>query len=325
MSCATANANLMAARQVKNDEFYTLLQDIQAELLHGEYAPQFRGKIVYLNCDKPGQSMFWEFFASVFSQWGLRRLMATYYEPDGGSMLHLMDADEAGCVGTVVMACDGDFRSSTCQALLRSADIVVTNPPFSLFREYLGLLMSLDKKFLIIGSMNAITYRDVFPLLQNNWVWPGYTHPKKFLQPDRSLKSFGNIMWFTNLDILKRHAPLDLQGRYYGREWRYPMYANYDAIECSRLEDIPGDYHGKIGVPITFLDRYCPNQFEIVGISRSLGRPMSSLAPKGSYEPGGVRFYLRMEDYLLMTGRPELVRPGLQYRRMYDRIVIRRV
>ena len=168
---------------------------------------------------------------------------------------------------------DGDFRSPECIELLKEADIVVTNPPFSLFREYIAILMLYEKKFIIIGNQNAITYKDVFPLLKNNKVWPGYNHVKEFLQSDGNIKKFGNIQWFTNLDISKRHEKLILYKKYTPAD--YPKYDNYDAINIDKVTDIPCDYDGIMGVPITFLDKYNPEQFEIIGATESEGKGFS--------------------------------------------------
>lgn len=262
------NSNLAAAKRAKNDEFYTRREDIENELYH--YVDHFQGKTVYCNCDDPDTSEFWKFFQRNFESWGLKRLIATHYEPDAANFSYMIemnpgDAWNAEPVKQSIQS-NGDFRSAACVALLKEADIVVTNPPFSLFREYVAQLMEHEKKFLIIGSMNAITYKEIFPLLKENQVWLGYTSPKDFMQADGSIKKFGNILWYTNLDHKKRHAPLDLRGVYYkGNENKYPHYDNYDAIEVSKTADIPCDYDGIMGVPITFLDKYCPEQFMILG------------------------------------------------------------
>lgn len=306
------NGNLSAARMARNDEFYTLTSDVESELAY--YTKHFRDKVIYCNCDDPEKSAFWKFLSCMFDEYGLRRLVATQYTPGMAGSVHILERGLCGAIRTESpLGSDGDFRSGACIELLESADIVITNPPFSLFHEYIAQLMVYKKKFLVIGSMNAITYKDFFPLLKANRVWLGYHHPKRFLQPDGSLKSFGNILWYTNLDIEKRHVPLDLKCGY--DPVRHPRYVNYNAIECGRVADIPLDYFDDSGVPITFLDRYCPEQFEIIGISRELGRSMREIATPGTYEPGGVRFYL--EDG--MSGN------GLKYRRLYDRIVIRRI
>ena len=282
------NGNLAVARKSGNDEFYTQRADIEAELRY--YEAYFRDKIVYCNCDDPGTSEFWKFFADVFESWGLRKLVATHYVQDEESFAYELVSMLDRTCGPMTdvrsvrtpLPCDGDFRSDACIELLESADVVVTNPPFSLFREYVAQLMERGKKFLVIGNMNAVTCKEIFPLLRDNRMWLGHTHPKRFVQLDGSVRQFGNVLWFTNLDIGKRHKPLDLRGnRYYGNESRYPRYDNYDAIECSRVSDIPEDYPGYIGVPITFLDKHCPEQFEVVGLvagnSRATGlhRPVA--------------------------------------------------
>ncbi len=265
------NKNLTDAKKAKNDEFYTQRADIEAELSH--YEKHFRNKIVYCNCDDPEESEFWKFFVRVFQPWGLKKLIATHYDPNVHNFSYKLEAmSDKNKKFTMYeepiktpLPCNGDFRSKACIELLKEADIVVTNPPFSLFREYVAQLMEYGKKFVIIGNMNAITYKEFFPLVKDNKVWIGYMHLKHFLQPDGTIKTFGNIMWFTNLDIKKRHVPIDLRGNYYkGHEDKYPKYDNYDAINVDKVADIPIDYDGVMGVPITFLDKYCPEQFEIV-------------------------------------------------------------
>ena len=262
------NSNLQEAKRKKNDEFYTRLPDIENELHH--YKHHFKGKVVYCNCDDPSTSAFWKFFRMNFKDWGLKKLIATHYEKDEQNYSYKIEMkfgdkwnDEPE---KIPLLCNGDFRSAVCIALLKEADIVVTNPPFSLFREYVAQLMAYEKKFLIIGNMNAITYKEIFPLLKENLVWLGYTHPKIFLQPDGSEKSFGNILWYTNLDIKKRHEFLDLRGNYFDSV-SYPKYDNYDAIEVSKVNAILCDYDGVMGVPITFLDKYCPLQFGILDMA----------------------------------------------------------
>ena len=284
-----ANKNLTAAKRAKNDEFYTQRQDIENELSH--YAEHFREKVVYCNCDDPVDSEFWKFFVRNFKPWGLKKLMATHYEPDEKNYSYSLElTEDTNGDGRVdindeptitQLPCNGDFRSAACIELLKEADIVVTNPPFSLFREYVAQLMEYGKKFLIIGNMNAVTYKEIFPLLKENRVWIGYTNPKQFIQPDGSIKKFGNILWFTNLDIPKRHAPLDLRGNYYDPDI-YPKYDNYDAINVNRVDDIPCDYEGLMGVPITFLDKYCPEQFSIEYLCASHGKE-----PKGIENEAG--------------------------------------
>lgn len=264
-----SNSNLQSAKKAKNDEFYTRREDIENELSH--YSEHFKGKVVYCNCDDPEWSEFVKFFKRNFRAWGLKKLIATHYEPDEKNYAYYLEYNEHQNDGMddepviVPLQCNGDFRSDACVKLLEEADIVVTNPPFSLFREYVAQLMEHDKKFLIIGSKNAITYKEFFPLLKENKVWVGCTNVKEFFQPDGSIKKFGNIGWFTNLDIKKRHELLDLRGNYYDAE-KYPTYDNYDAINVNKINDIPEDYDGIMGVPITFMDKYCPDQFEIVGL-----------------------------------------------------------
>lgn len=287
---AGKNSNLSAAKRAKNDEFYTQLTDIEKELRH--YRGHFKDKTVLCNCDDPFESNFFKFFVLNFKRLGLKKLIATCYEGsavaeyrdgkakpykavvttvhdttgDGGvDMEDVRNLFELGENELVELEGDGDFRSEECLALLDEADIVVTNPPFSLFREYVSILMEHEKKFIVIGSQNAITYKEIFPLLKDDDVWLGSTHPKEFIQRDGMVKKFGNICWYTNLDIKKRHEELILVKKYAGHEDEYPKYDNYDAIEVSKVADIPFDYDGAMGVPITFLDKYCPDQFEIVG------------------------------------------------------------
>lgn len=287
------NSNLGAAKRAKNDEFYTQLTDIEKELRH--YRTHFKDKTVLCNCDDPFESNFFKFFVLNFDRLGLKKLIATCYEGsavaeyrdgkakpykavvttvhdttgDGGvDMEDVRNLFELGENELVELEGNGDFRSEECLALLDEADIVVTNPPFSLFRKYVAVLMEHEKKFIVIGSQNAITYKEIFPLLKDDDVWLGSTHPKEFIQRDGTVKKFGNICWFTNLDIKKRHEELILVKKYAGHEDEYPTYDNYDAIEVSKVANIPFDYAGVMGVPVTFLDKYSPDQFEIVGLDR---------------------------------------------------------
>lgn len=312
------NRNLGVAKVDQNDEFYTQLTDIEKELRH--YRGHFKGKTVLCNCDDPFESNFFKFFVLNFARLGLKKLIATCYatSPIAGQQLSLFDVvggdeeqrnkpykavvtkvyDVTGDGGVdmfdvaelfkshenelVELEGNGDFRSEECLALLDEADVVVTNPPFSLFREYVATLMEHEKKFIIIGSQNAITYKEFFPLLKDDKVWLGSTAPKEFIVPtemkDRKntyvredgtlIAKFGNVCWFTNLDIKKRHEELILVKKYAGHEDEYPKYDNYDAIEVSKVANIPLDYDGVMGVPITFLDKYCPDQFYIIGLDR---------------------------------------------------------
>lgn len=239
-----ANKNLTRAKSEKNDEFYTQLADIEKELIH--YKQHFYGKVVYLNCDTI-ESNFYKYFVDNQEELGIKKIYRTSYS-------------------------EGiDFRSDLALDFLKEADIVVTNPPFSLFREYIAQLMEYNKKFLVVGNMNAITYKEIFKLIKNNQVWLGVTYPKSFEQPDGSLKKFGNINWYTNLEHHKRNEKLILYKKYNAEE--YPKYDNYDAIEVSKTKDIPIDYSGAMGVPISFLTKYNPEQFEIIGCSYDYGRP----------------------------------------------------
>ena len=260
-----ANDSLNKAKKAKNDEFYTLYSDVAKELAH--YQQHFKGKIVYCNCDNPEWSAFWRYFHINFSAMGLKKLIATYKGTPAYKMEYTGGNDIDVTVGLrTPLKDDGDFRSQECLDILKVADIVVTNPPFSLFREYIAQLMEYGKKFIIIGSKNAITYKDFFPLLKDNKVWIGYNNVNDFQQPDGSFKKFGNIGWFTNLGIKKRHEKIVLRKIYTPEE--YPTYDNYEAINVNKTVEIPSDYDGVMGVPISFLDKYNPNQFEIVGWSR---------------------------------------------------------
>ena len=262
---ASANANLHKAKDAKNDEFYTQLTDVAKELMH--YKSHFKDKIVFCNCDDPTWSAFWKYFHLNFAELGLKKLISTHYDREESTykMEYTGGDDNNIEVGVKTpLEGNGDFRNKECLDLLDECDIVVTNPPFSLFREYVAVLMEHNKKFLIIGNKNAITYKEFFPLLKNNEVWIGCTNVKEFLQPDGSIKKFGNIGWFTNLDVAKRHEKLILWKKYTPEE--YPKYDNYDAINVNKVAEIPCDYDGVMGVPITFLDSHNPEQFEIVGL-----------------------------------------------------------
>lgn len=311
-----ANSNLSAAMRNKKDEFYTQLADIENELRH--YKEHFRGKVVLCNCDDPYESNFFKYFALNFNSLGLKKLIATCYDgsPITGQELQLFTFDDEGEDKRIAYKVEitevtdvngdgvvnladvqyllqndknvlsllkghGDFRSAECIELLKQADIVCTNPPFSLFREYLAQLVKFEKKFLIIGNMNAITYKEVFPLIMKNQLWTGpsiTSGDRKFWVPDDyELRAAGcgidetgrkfirvkGVRWFTNLDHKKRHEELILYKVYTPEE--YPKYDNYDAINVDKTQDIPCDYDGVMGVPITFLDKYNPNQFEIIG------------------------------------------------------------
>ena len=314
------NSNLHMSRADKADEFYTQLSLIENELKH--YKGHFKGKAVFCNSDDPFESNFFKYFAMNFNSLGLKKLIATCYatspilytqlnlfgdeivvskeentkKPYKIEITEVTDENQDGRTDLAdveyllrnrkntltLLEGDGDFRSPECVELLKQADIVVTNPPFSLFREYMAQLMEYEKDFIIIGNQNAITYREILPLIRDNKVWLGYNNGHFWFKvPDtyeekktdfkidengQKWRRMGNICWFTNLDIEKRHEDIPLF-RTYSPD-TYPKYDNYDAIEVSRTADIPCDYYGVMGVPITFMQYYNPNQFEILGDSR---------------------------------------------------------
>ena len=294
------NKNLHKAKKGKNDEFYTQLSDIERELKH--YKHHFKDKVVYCNCDDPRVSNFFHYFSYNFDKLGLKKLITTCYKSqtwdlfsDNSSERAIYleyNGDKNGNkvpdpeeIGIHHLEGDGDFRSRESIELLKQADIVVTNPPFSLFREYVAQLIEYDKKFLIVGHQNAISYRDIFKLIQEDKIWLGYgfkggaahfinTNYEDYATAgdhQEGMIRVSGVHWFTNLDISKRHDDLILYKTYLGNESEYPHYDNYNAIEVSKTKDIPMDYQGFIGVPITFLDKYNPEQFEILGLSASAG------------------------------------------------------
>ncbi len=319
-----ANKLLNDARQNKKDEFYTQLSDIENELRH--YKEHFRGKTVLCHCDDPRVSNFFHYFAYQFEALGLKRLITTCYKnqtPDLFSQHDceraislVYDGDKNGNrvpdpeeIGIHELQGDGDFRSAECIELLMQADIVVTNPPFSLFREYVAQLMQFDKKFIIIGNQNAITYKEIFPLIMDNKVWLGYGFKggaAHFISNYEDTASAGDhrdgmirvsgVVWFTNLEIKKRHEDLILVRKYNPND--NPRYDNYDAIEVGKTGDIPMDYDGLMGVPITFLDKYNPAQFEIIGCSDNGAVPDEYKLPhfKKHNEPfvNGQKVYKRI-------------------------------
>lgn len=290
MLCTMAkNSNLTKAKKAKNDEFYTQITDIEKELVH--YHDQLRGKVVFCNCDDPEWSNFWRYFDLNFDHIGLKGLIATHYDPEKPTYKLEIRRDPLTGEKLPPVRTDlkqnGDFRSPECVELLQECDVVVTNPPFSLFREYVAQLMQYGKKFIIIGNLNCVTYKEVFPLIKYNDLWMGATYfnggatyfmgdpdlydPKKMSNPKHAYVKDGvlywrvnGVRWFTNIDLAKRHEPLTLFRRYYDDPSKYPHYDNYDAINVDRTVDIPEDYDGVMGVPISFLDKYCPEQFEII-------------------------------------------------------------
>ena len=303
MPTTTKNSNLTAARRAKNDEFYTQWNDIEKEVMaYVGYDPDvFRGKTILLPCDDPEWSNFTKFFALRFDTLGLRKLIATSYNKDGGhGRVAILTHDITGDGRTNLddlewehLTGDGDFRSPEVTALRDRADIIITNPPFSLFREFLPWITEADKQFLIIGNINAITYKEIFPLIKNNEIWTGVTGFNQDMLfttpgpvdtaslPDSAYRIVEGIayrraaaIWFTNIDHGRRHEPLALMNTADNLRCNpaltgktaYDRYDNYDAIEVPKTKAIPSDHRGIMGVPISFLDKYCPEQFEIIGL-----------------------------------------------------------
>lgn len=260
----SANNNLHAAKKAKNDEFYTNFNDIAKEVV--SYKDEFKGKVVFLNCDDPEWSHFWKFFERQFKEFGLKKLISTHYSDKGTT--YKLELENYGDAPTKTeLKQNGDFRSEECVKILKEeADIVVTNPPFSLFRDYITLLSETKKKFLIVGSMNAITYKEVYPKIQNNELWLGNTSIKEFRTPEGENKKFGNILWYTNMENSSRKTAINLYKLL--SEGDYKRFLNYDGINVNKVVDIPVDYDGVMGVPISFLTKYNPNQFEIVGFRK---------------------------------------------------------
>jgi len=301
---ANENSGLHSAKRNKKDEFYTQLVDIERELRH--YRPHFKGKVVYCNCDDPYVSAFFEYFTKNFEFLGLKKLITTCYKSQRMDLFSQNDSEEAikleytggapnslptpDDIGVTPLKGNGDFRSRECIDILKEADIVVTNPPFSLFSDYVAQLAAFDKKFIIIGHQNAITYKDIFPLIRANRMWLGYGFKRNmahFIAPHyedtasdadhrEGLIRVSGVVWYTNLDHNKRHEEMILVQRYYGNEAAYPHYDNYDAIEVSKTQDLPLDYKGVMGVPITFLTKYNPRQFDIIGATESEGTGFSA-------------------------------------------------
>lgn len=320
-----ANSKLTKAKNTKNDEFYTQFYDIEREMnAYLEYNPNvFRGKVILLPCDDPEWSNFTKYFAQNFERFGLKKLISTSYAPESKKLkagyqpslfeqanekfdknktmingkIFVLDHDVSGDGKIDVedlqwdyLQGDGDFRSKEIKQLRDEADIIITNPPFSLFREFLAWIVEAKKQFVIIGSMNAITYKEVFPLIKKNLIWLGngfsggnayFATPNAaqygngVFNENTGLVKFRNCCWFTNIDHGRRHEPLPLMTmddnlkfskhkELNGRD-SYIHYANYDAIDVPYTDAIPSDYEGKMGVPISFLDKYCPEQFEIIG------------------------------------------------------------
>jgi len=314
-----ANRNLNRAKRVKQDEFYTQRSDIDNELKH--YKDHFKGKVVYCNCDDPYVSNFFKYFAYNFEHLGLKKLIATCYKNQDLNLFSRHNTEQAIWleytgdkdgnrkpdpeeVEKYYLKGDGDFHSQECIEILKQADIVCTNPPFSLFREYVAQLVEYNKKFLIIGHSSAITYKEIFPLIKKNKMWLGYGRgDMEFQVPDhyppkehryrmdengKKFYSLGNAKWFTNLDIEKRQKKIILYKEYTPEE--YPKYDNYDAIEVGRVNEIPVDYTGVMGVPISFLDKHNPDQFEILGCNRGRDQDPQGVYGRGSYLNGKETF-----------------------------------
>ena len=303
MAGQTQNALLNEAKRAKEDEFYTQLSDISNELKN--YRKHFKDKVVYCNCDDPRVSNFFQYFALNFEKLGLKKLITTCYKNQSMDLFSQNDSEQAIYleyfgdkngnnlpdpeeIGIKPLKGDGDFRSKESISLLTQADIIVTNPPFSLFREYVAQLIEYDKKFVIVGHQNALTYKEIFPLIKENKLWLGYgfkggaghfinEHYEDYATAtDRKegMIRVSGVVWFTNLDISKRHEDLILYKNY--NEEDYPTYDNYNAIEVSKTNEIPRDYDGIMGVPITFMNKYNPEQFEIIGATESEGKGFSN-------------------------------------------------
>ena len=307
MSEVSLNKNLNKAKTSKKDEFYTQLSDIERELKH--YRKHFKGKVIFCNCDDPRVSNFFHYFSYNFEKLGLKKLITTCYKNQNMDLFSQHDKERAIYleyegdknmnnvpdpeeIGIKHLKGDGDFRSKESIELLKQADIVVTNPPFSLFREFVAQLIEYDKKFLIIGTWNVITYKEIFPLIKGNKVWIGINSNRNFSgfivpkhypldgtearidEKGNRIVSSNNTCWFTNLDNSKRHEELILYKNYNPEE--YSSYDNYDAIEVSKTNNIPIDYSGTMGVPITFMNKYNPDQFEILGATESEGKGFSN-------------------------------------------------
>lgn len=257
-----SNNNLTNAKKTKNDEFYTQYVDIEKELQYYN----FEDKIVYCNCDNPQYSNFYKYFKDNFNVHKIKHLYCTGYNKDGNGYYAEYNGTEEILKP---LNGNGSFDSDECINILKIADVIITNPPFSLFREYVVQLMEYGKKFLIIGSMNAITYKEIFPYIKNNELWLGMNWIKDFVQPNGEIKKFGNICWYTNIDHKKHNKTLILTKKYNSEN--YPQYDNYNAINVDKVKDIPIDYDGVMGVPITFLQYYNKKQFEIINMSTMSG------------------------------------------------------
>ena len=364
MAKKSTNSSLKSAKKDKNDEFYTQLSDIEKELRH--YKEHFKGKVVFCNCDDPRVSNFFHYFSYNFESLGLKKLITTCYKNQDRDLFSVNNSEKAIYleytgdkngdkvpnpeeIGIHELEGDGDFRSAESIELLKEADIVVTNPPFSLFREYVEQLMEYNKKFIIVGSLNAITYKEIFKLIKDNLVWMGYgfstgnayfktPHTKEFASgvynEETGLVKFRNVSWFTNLEILKRHEDLVLYKSYQNKPNEYPNYINYDAININKLTEIPLDYTGKMGVPITFIDKYNPEQFEIIALGIVGSIDFSSNKKMELLDKNGLstgKFTMNAKGTLYRKYNPKTdkspnfkdVETGELYSSIYARVIIK--
>src|SRR3989338_7674328 len=347
------NTHLTSAKNAKNDEFYTQYHDIEKEInAYLEYNPDvFKDKTVLLPCDDPEWSNFTKYFAQNFKKFKLKKLISTSYAIEskkykGGYQTTLFeksspkfDKKKTRIKGKIFilakdktgdgridindldwqyMEGDGDFRGKEVRKLRDEADIIITNPPFSLFKEFLAWIIEAKKKFLILGNMNAITYKEVFPLIKENKIWLGViSGARTYIKPDKTEQKMGNTCWFTNLEHGRRHQKLSLMSLEDNLKFNqkmkgnkdYDKYSNYDAIEVPFADAIPSDYKGAMGVPISFLEKYNPEQFEIIGSNLTHGVPMSEFAKKGTFAQGGLSFYTDNGDGT--------------FKRIYTRILIK--
>lgn len=298
----TLNRNFHKSRKAKNDEFYTQLSDIEKELKH--YKQSFKDKIVFCNCDDPEESNFWNFFSLNFEYLRLKKLVSTHFEKEKSSykLELLKDINKDGKINKLdivktKLKQNGDFRSPECIEILKEVDIVVTNPPFSLFREYVAQLIEYKKKFIIVGHIGASSYKEIFKLIKDNKIWLGHKRLTGFRVPvEYPLNSPGiridengnkyagaGAIWYTNIEIKKHQENLILYKMYYEHESEYPKYDNYDAINVDRTKDIPMDYYSDIGVPITFLEKYNPEQFTIIKFRSGNDNKDLRIEGKGKY------------------------------------------
>ena len=332
MGKTVLNRNLHTAKSSKKDEYYTQLPDIERELKY--YKNHFKGKVIYCNCDDPRISNFFHYFSYNFKKLGLKKLITTCYKIINPELFSKYDSERAiyleydgskhgsnvpdiNEIGIVHLQNDGDFRSNESIELLKQADIVVTNPPFSLFREYVAQLMEYNKKFIIIGNVNAISYKECFEAIKENKMWLGYNCVRHFAQPDGTMYETARTYWYTNLDIAKRHEDIVLYKKYSPNE--YAKYENFDAINVDRTQDIPVDYKGKIGVPITFLDKYNPAQFEIIGLGISNSGLEIGVKP---YKPEHKKYRKDIQKRGAVDGDLYIVRDGV-VEVPYARVIIK--